>query len=57
MKKLPRRTPKGEGQVSQMPLSREERVALIQDGLNSLACQLGLMAAQELLQAEVQDLC
>jgi len=57
MKKLPRRTPKGEGQVRQMPLSREERVALIQDGLNSLACQLGLMAAQELLQAEVQDLC
>jgi transposase-like protein len=40
-----------------MPLSREERVALIQDGLNRLACQLGLMAAQELLQAEVQDLC
>ena len=45
MKKLPRRTPKGEEQVRQMPLSREERVALIQDGLNSLACQLGLMAA------------
>jgi putative transposase len=57
MKKLRRKAPKGEGQVLQMPLSREERVALIQDGLNSLACQLGLMAAQELLQAEIQDLC
>jgi hypothetical protein len=28
---------------------------MIQDGLNSLACQLGLLAAQELLQAEIQD--
>ena len=57
MKKLTRRAPKGEEQVSQMPLSREERLAMLQDGLNSLACQLGLMAAQEMLQAEVQDLC
>lgn len=57
MKKVTRKTPKGERQFVQMPLSREERVAMIQDGLNSLACQLGLMAAQELLQAEVADLC
>ena len=57
MKKLPRRAPKGEEQVMQMPLSRDERLEMLQDGLNSLACQLGLMAAQELLQAEVQDLC
>ena len=57
MKKLTRRTPKGEGQVFQMPLSRDERVALIQDGLNSLACQLGLIAAQEMLDAEIFELC
>jgi hypothetical protein len=30
---------------------------MIQDGLHSLACELGLMAAQELLKAEVEDLC
>jgi transposase-like protein len=40
-----------------MPLSRDERVAMIQDGLHRLSCELGLMAAQELLQAEVLDLC
>lgn len=57
MKKLRRKGPKSERQLVQVPLSREDRVAMIQDGLNSLACQLGLMAAQELLQAEVQDLC
>ncbi len=57
MRKIHRRAPKGEGQVLQMPLSREERLAMLQDGLNSLACQLGLMAAQEMLQAEVEDLC
>lgn len=57
MKKLRWKTPKGESQVLQVSLSREERVAMIQDGLHSLSCQLGLMAAQELLQAEVQDLC
>ncbi len=57
MRKVPRKTPEGERQFVQMPLSREERVAMIQDGLNNLACQLGLMAAQELLQAEIEDLC
>ncbi len=57
MKKLHRSASKGDKNFGQMPLSREERVAMIQDGLNSLACQLGLLAAQELLQAEIQDLC
>jgi transposase-like protein len=57
MKKLSRRTPKSEKHFEQMPLSRDERVAMIQDGLHSLACELGLMAAQELLKAEVEDLC
>lgn len=57
MKKLRRTTRKIEEKILQLPLSRENRVAMIQDGLNSLACQLGLLAAQELLQAEVEDLC
>lgn len=57
MKKLRRKTPKGEGQVIQVPLNRDERVAMIQDGLHSLACELGKLAAQELLEAEVRDLC
>lgn len=57
MKKLHRSASKGDKNFVQLPLSREERVAMIQDGLNNLACQLGLLAAQELLQAEIQDLC
>jgi len=57
MKKLHRSDSKGDKNFVQLPLSREDRVAMIQDGLNSLACQLGLLAAQELLQAEIQDLC
>ena len=57
MKKLHRSALKGDKNLGQMPLSREDRVAMIQDGLHNLACQLGLMAAQELLQADIQDLC
>jgi putative transposase len=57
MKKLHRRASKGDKNFGQMPLSREDRVAMIQDGLHNLACRLGLMAAQELLQADIQDLC
>lgn len=57
MKKLRRRTPKSEKHFEQMPLSRDERVAMIQEGLTSLSFELGLMAAQELIQAEVTDLC
>lgn len=57
MKKLRRRTAKSDSQVLQMPVSRDERVAMIQDGLHNLACELGKMAAQELLEAEVRELC
>jgi transposase-like protein len=57
MTKLRRKTQKIEGQIVQMPLSREERVAVIQDGLNSLAYELGKMAAEELLAGEIRDLC
>lgn len=57
MKKLPRRAPKGERQVLQLPLNREERVAMIQNGLTSLSYELGQIWARDLLEAEVQDLC
>ena len=57
MKKLHRSASKDDKNFGQMPLSREDRAAMIQDGLNNLACQLGLLAAQELLEADIQDLC
>ena len=41
----------------QLTLPREERIALIQDGLTRLSHQLGLMAAQEMLNADVTELC
>lgn len=56
MKKLQRSVLKGEKNLGES-LSREERMALIQDGLNRYACQLGLLAAQELLEADIQELC
>lgn len=57
MKKLNRKTPKGERVFEQLPLSREERLGMIQEGFHHFACQLGLMAAQEMLEADMQDLC
>ncbi len=57
MKKLHRSALIGDKNLWQMPLSPEDRVAMIQDGLNSLAYQLGVMAAQEFLQAEIKDFC
>lgn len=41
----------------QLVLPREERIAMIYDGLTSLSHQLGLMAVQEMLAEDVTDLC
>jgi transposase-like protein len=41
----------------QLVLPREERIAMIQNGLTQLSHQLGLMAAQEMLAADVTELC
>jgi putative transposase len=57
MKKLHRRTPKSQKQFEQMPMSLDERVAIIRDGLTSFSLELGLIAAQEFIQSEVTQLC
>jgi transposase-like protein len=57
MKKLHRRTQKSQKQFEQMPISPDERMALIRDGLTSLSFELGLIVAQELIRSEVTDLC
>lgn len=57
MKKINRRSRKSERDFAQMPLNRNERMAMISEGLTSLSFELGLMAAQELIQAEVTQIC
>jgi hypothetical protein len=41
----------------QLPLDREERLALMQDSLETLATELGLMVAFGLMEDEVTRLC
>jgi len=41
----------------QLVLPREQRIAMIQDGLTQLSHQLGLMAVQEFLADDVTNLC
>jgi putative transposase len=46
----------GDGQI-QLPLDREELLELMQDSLESLALELGLLVASSLLEDEVTRLC
>jgi hypothetical protein len=41
----------------QLPLDRDELVALMQDSLESLAVELGLLVASDILEDEVARLC
>ena len=41
----------------QLPLDRDELLALMQDSLESLAVELGLLVASDILEDEVARLC
>ena len=45
------------GREIQLPLDREELLALMQDSLESLAVELGLLVASAILEDEVTRLC
>ena len=58
-RKLSERRAKGEhaNQQVQLPLDRNELLALMQDSLESLAVELGLLVASDILEDEVARLC
>jgi hypothetical protein len=45
------------GRVIQLSLDRDELLGLMQDSLESLALQLGMLSASSLLEDEVTRLC
>jgi putative transposase len=49
--------PPGPGREIQLPLDRDELFALMQDSLESLAIELGMLVASSLLEDEVTRLC
>jgi len=57
MKKVHSHEEKGQRISNPAEMSREDRLDMIKDGLHQLSLELGLMAAQGYLQAEVADLC
>lgn len=57
MRKVSRESSVRQSKGVQIALSREERIAMIQDGLLRLSHDLGLMAAQAMLEAEITELC
>jgi putative transposase len=52
-----RTTPSATGRQVQLPLDREELLSLMQDSLEGLAVELGLLVASALLEDEVARLC
>jgi putative transposase len=52
-----RTTPSGTGREVQLPLDREELLGLMQDSLEGLAVELGLLVASAILEDEVTRLC
>jgi putative transposase len=52
-----RTTPSGTGREVQLPLDRDELLGLMQDSLECLAVELGLLVASAILEDEVTRLC